>query len=89
MIFFWVGFLLLISLLLALDLGVFHRKMHRIKTREAILWTIFWIFLALLFDVFILLPCTSTLPAPSSLLGYSGSFDHAGSNDHCWYCPDQ
>jgi tellurite resistance protein TerC len=53
MIFFWVGFLLLISLLLALDLGVFHRKMHRIKTREAILWTIFWIFLALLFDVFI------------------------------------
>jgi tellurite resistance protein TerC len=53
MIFFWVGFLLLIMLLLALDLGVFHRKMHRIRSREAILWTFFWIFLALLFDVFI------------------------------------
>jgi tellurite resistance protein TerC len=53
MIFFWLGFLLLIFLLLALDLGVFHRKVHRISSREAVLWTIFWIVLALLFNVFI------------------------------------
>ncbi|OGB68514.1 MAG: hypothetical protein A2Y94_14115 [Caldithrix sp. RBG_13_44_9] len=53
MIFFWFGFILLILVLLALDLGVFHRKMHRISSREAILWTIFWIFLGLLFNVFI------------------------------------
>ena len=39
--------------LLALDLGVFHRKTHIIKTREALLWTLFWITLALLFVGFI------------------------------------
>ncbi len=49
----WVGFLVLICLLLALDLGVFHKHQHVIKTREALLWTVFWVFLALLFNVFI------------------------------------
>ena len=53
MLLFWVGFLVLVVLLLALDLGVFHRKTHVIHTREALLWTVFWIFLALLFNVFI------------------------------------
>jgi tellurite resistance protein TerC len=53
MIIFWVGFIFLIFLLLALDLGVFHRKAHAIKAKEALLWTFFWIFLALLFDIFI------------------------------------
>ncbi|MCB9205957.1 MAG: TerC/Alx family metal homeostasis membrane protein [Ignavibacteriales bacterium] len=50
---FWIGFNLLILLLLALDLGVFNKKQHKIKTREALLWTAFWIFLSLLFNVFI------------------------------------
>lgn len=53
MIIFWIGFLILIFILLALDLGVFHRKAHVIKAKEALLWTIFWIFLALLFNIFI------------------------------------
>jgi len=51
--FFWLGFILLVIFLLALDLGVFHRKAHVIRSREAFLWTFFWIFLALLFNVFI------------------------------------
>ena len=53
MILLWIGFLIIIVLLLILDLGVFHHKRHVIKTREAILWTLFWISLALLFNIFI------------------------------------
>lgn len=36
-----------------LDLGVFNRRLHVIKVKEALLWTLFWIVLALLFDIFI------------------------------------
>lgn len=47
----WAGFTLLVLALLALDLGVFHRRVHVIHTREALMWSIFWICLALLFNV--------------------------------------
>jgi TerC family integral membrane protein len=47
----WIGFLLLILALLALDLGVFHRKVHTIGVREAMAWTAFWIALSLAFNV--------------------------------------
>jgi tellurite resistance protein TerC len=50
---FWLGFILLVIFLLALDLGIFHRKAHVIRSREAFVWTFFWIFLALLFNIFI------------------------------------
>jgi tellurite resistance protein TerC len=49
----WVAFIALILLLLALDLGVFHKTAHVIGSREALLWTLFWIALALLFCIFI------------------------------------
>jgi len=49
----WIGFLFLILFLLFLVLGVFNKTDHVIKTKEALLWTIFWIFLSLLFNVFI------------------------------------
>ncbi|MBQ9241759.1 MAG: TerC/Alx family metal homeostasis membrane protein [Proteobacteria bacterium] len=49
----WVGFLVLVFGLLALDLGVLNRKIHEIDTKEALKWTAFWIALALLFSVFI------------------------------------
>lgn len=49
----WIGFILFVIILLALDLGVFHKHEHVIKTKEALLWTVFWIILALLFSVFI------------------------------------
>src|SRR5690606_20814912 len=52
---FWIGFLVLIVILLALDLGVFHRKAHVVSARESLLWTIFWIALALIFDGFVFL----------------------------------
>ncbi len=53
MFIFWIGFLLLIIALLSLDLGVFNRKDHVIKAKEALLWTMFWVALALIFNVFI------------------------------------
>jgi len=53
LVIFWIAFIILIILLLALDLGVFHRKEHVIKSREALLWTLFWIFLSFLFNIFI------------------------------------
>ena len=47
----WVGFVLLVLFLLALDLGVFNRRVHVISGREALGWTAFWIALALLFNI--------------------------------------
>ncbi len=46
----WIGFNVLVLLLLALDLFVFHREAHEVRTREAAGWTIFWIALALIFN---------------------------------------
>ncbi len=50
MIWVWLSFILFILLLLALDLGVFHRKAHEINVREAMGWSVFWIVLAMLFS---------------------------------------
>jgi tellurite resistance protein TerC len=53
-IWFWIGFNVFVLLMLALDLGVFHRKAHAIGTKEALIWSGVWISLALLFNAFIL-----------------------------------
>ncbi|GAB4321204.1 MAG: TerC family protein [Candidatus Zixiibacteriota bacterium] len=50
---FWIGFLSLILILLLLDLFVFHRKPHEVKTGEAAKWVIFWVGLAAAFNVFV------------------------------------
>lgn len=47
----WVGFTLFILMMLALDLGVFQRKPHVIKMKEALAWFGFWMGLALLFNI--------------------------------------
>jgi tellurite resistance protein TerC len=41
--------------MLALDLGVFHKDIHKVSVKEAITWSCVWIGLALLFDLFIYL----------------------------------
>lgn len=46
----WAGFLAFVFLMLALDLGVFHRKSHEVKIKEALIWSAVWISLALLFN---------------------------------------
>ena len=47
----WIGFNVFVLAMLALDLGVFHRKAHVVSFREAIAWTIAWVTLAMLFNM--------------------------------------
>ena len=47
----WVGFTLFVLAMLAIDLGVFHRQAHEVSVREASVWTLVWIALALLFNL--------------------------------------
>jgi tellurite resistance protein TerC len=46
----WVGFTAFVLAMLALDLGVFHRKAHTVGMREALVWSVVWIGLALAFN---------------------------------------
>lgn len=46
----WICFLGFVLLMLALDLGVFHRKSHEVKIKEALIWSAVWISLALVFN---------------------------------------
>jgi tellurite resistance protein TerC len=50
-IWFYVGFIAMVAVFLALDLGVFNRKAHEISMKEALRWTGVWITTALLFSV--------------------------------------
>jgi len=47
----WILFNVFVLAMLALDLGVFHRKAHEVKVKEALVWSAVWIALALLFNV--------------------------------------
>lgn len=49
----WLLAIAIVGILLALDLGVFHRKPHAITFKEAALWSVFWISLALCFNAFV------------------------------------
>ena len=50
---FWIIFNVFVLVMLALDLGVFHRRPHAIKFREAMAWSIMWIGLAAAFAVLV------------------------------------
>ncbi|MFA0732169.1 MAG: hypothetical protein LKKZDAJK_001284 [Candidatus Fervidibacter sp.] len=50
----WFAFLAVVGLMLAVDLGVFHRHAHSVSLREAALWSIVWVVMALLFNLVIL-----------------------------------
>jgi tellurite resistance protein TerC len=47
----WISFGVLILALLALDIGVFNRRAHEVRLKEALLWSAFWIILALTFNI--------------------------------------
>jgi tellurite resistance protein TerC len=49
----WVGFSLFVIGMLALDLGVFHRKSHTVSVKEALVWTAVWIACSMLFNLFV------------------------------------
>ena len=48
-IWFWIGFNAFVLAMLAIDLGVFHRKAHVIRPKEAMTWVAVWVALAMLF----------------------------------------
>lgn len=52
-IYFWIGFHLFVFMMLALDLGVFHKHNHKVPVKEALIWSAVWIGLALLFNLFV------------------------------------
>jgi tellurite resistance protein TerC len=45
----WTGFIACVLFFLALDLGVFHRKAHKVRFGEALAWTAIWCLVAVLF----------------------------------------
>ncbi len=47
----WLGFLVLVTCMLALDLGVFHRTSRTVKFREALGWSIVWVTIACCFGL--------------------------------------
>ncbi|HLP74562.1 MAG TPA: TerC family protein [Bacteroidales bacterium] len=49
----WIGFNAFILVMLAVDLGVFHKKAHEVKLKEALTWSAIWIIIALIFNIFI------------------------------------
>jgi tellurite resistance protein TerC len=49
----YAGFVLLVLIFLALDLGVFHREAHEVGFKEAATWSVVWITMALLFAGFV------------------------------------
>ena len=50
-IFLWIDFNIFVLALLALDLGVFHRKAHSVSIKEATTWSIIWVSLAMIFNL--------------------------------------
>ncbi|HVG08399.1 MAG TPA: TerC family protein [Thermoanaerobaculia bacterium] len=75
----WGVFFSLVAIMLALDLGVFHRKERRITLRESLFWSVFWTILALIFNYWIYYQFGSE-PGIEFLTGYvierSLSFDN-------------
>ncbi|RME97134.1 MAG: TerC family protein [Chloroflexi bacterium] len=65
----WVVFNIFVIVLLVVDLKIFHRESHEVSIKEALLWTVFWIALALLFNVGIYF-WAGTEPALEYLTGY-------------------
>ncbi len=47
----WIGFNVFVLAMLALDLGVFHRKAHVVSLKESLTWTFVWVALALCFNL--------------------------------------
>ncbi|MFA5168720.1 MAG: TerC family protein [Candidatus Omnitrophota bacterium] len=46
----WSVFGVVVIVMLALDLGVFHRREHEVKMKEAVIWSVIWTVVALLFN---------------------------------------
>jgi tellurite resistance protein TerC len=65
----WAGFIVFVLAMLALDLGVFHRKAHEVRVKEALVWSAVWVGISLLFNVGLWWKF-GTEPAVQFLTGY-------------------
>jgi tellurite resistance protein TerC len=68
----WVGFNAFVLAMLALDLGVFHRKAHDVSVREALTWSAVWIGLALSFNAIIFFFWDTMMPGSRYSNGDAG-----------------
>jgi tellurite resistance protein TerC len=73
---FYAAFTGFVLLMLALDLGVFHRKAHAVSFREAATWSVVWVTLALVFNVLLYQYALWKFPTDARLLAVPG-FDAA------------
>ena len=65
----WAGFILCVMFFLALDLGVFHRRAHVVKFKEALTWTAIWVTLSMFFAA-ALVPLRGRQEAVEFVTGY-------------------
>jgi tellurite resistance protein TerC len=72
----YAAFTAFVLLLLALDLGLFHRRAHEVGFREATAWTVVWVGLALAFDAGLYFYLQHRLPGDQRLMALAG-FDPA------------
>lgn len=69
---FYLAFVGLVVLLLAIDLGIFHRKPHAVGFREAATWTVVWIALSLLFNLLLYQYALWQFPQDARLMAVPG-----------------
>jgi len=74
---FYLGFTGFVLVLLALDLGVFHRQAHEVSFREAATWSVVWVALALSFNFLLYQYALWKLKLSARLLAIPG-FDPSG-----------
>lgn len=65
----WIGFFCFILIMLALDLGVFHKNPHRMTAKESTYWSLAWFLLAMCFNVVIFVS-DGHVPALEFFTGY-------------------
>jgi|HigsolmetaAR201D_1030396.scaffolds.fasta_scaffold15127_2 integral membrane protein, TerC family len=68
----WVGFNLFVIAMLALDLGVFHKEDHAVSVKEASIWSVVWISLAMVFNIGIYFFWDKMMPGSSYSNGEAG-----------------
>jgi tellurite resistance protein TerC len=75
MLWFWIGFLVLVLVLLALDLGVLNRRAHTPSVKEALAWSAGWISLSVLFSlaVYFIYETKAYGGADDNIVPYSGA----------------
>ena len=78
---FYAGFTAFVLLLLALDLGVFHRDAHEVRFREAATWCVVWVSLALAFNYLLYQYALWKFPRDPRLVGLPGFDPTAAARD--------